>query len=82
MGLDINLFRTDKGGNPDAVRESLRRRFKDVKIVDEIIAKDEEWRKSRYQLDNLNKEYNKAIPYFKKIRMYEEVKECYIELKK
>ncbi len=60
MGLDINLFRTDKGGNPDAVRESLRRRFKDVKIVDEIIAKDEEWRKSRYQLDNLNKEYNKA----------------------
>ncbi|KAH9617486.1 hypothetical protein KSS87_004385 [Heliosperma pusillum] len=43
--LDINLFRADKGGNPELIRESQRRRFKDVAIVDEIIALDLEWRR-------------------------------------
>ena len=42
--LDINLFREEKGGNPDLIRESQRRRFESVEIVDEIIAKDLEWR--------------------------------------
>lgn len=36
-GLDINLFRAEKGGNPDLVRKSCERRYKDPKIVDEII---------------------------------------------
>ncbi|KAH9614786.1 hypothetical protein KSS87_022896 [Heliosperma pusillum] len=45
--LDINLFRADKGGNPELIRESQRRRFKDVAIVDEIIALDLEWRRGR-----------------------------------
>ena len=43
--LDINLFREDKGGNPEIIRESQRRRFADVAIVDEIIRLDQEWRK-------------------------------------
>jgi seryl-tRNA synthetase len=43
MGLDINLFRTDKGGNPDLVRESQRRRYAPVETVDEIIALDKDW---------------------------------------
>jgi len=60
MGLDINLFRTEKGGNPDIVRESQRKRYKDPKIVDDVIDKDEEWRKTRFTLDTLNKDYNKA----------------------
>ena len=60
MGLDINLFRSEKGGNPDQVRESLRRRYKDPSLVDTIISKDEEWRKQRFSLDNLNKDYNAA----------------------
>ncbi len=47
MVLDINLFRKDKGGNPDLIRESQRRRFKPVEIVDEIIALDEEWKQSK-----------------------------------
>ena len=29
MGLDIIMFRTEKGGNPNQIRESLRRRYKD-----------------------------------------------------
>jgi len=41
--LDINLFRADKGGNPDLIRESQRKRGGSVEVVDEIIALDKEW---------------------------------------
>lgn len=41
--LDINLFREDKGGNPDLVRESQRKRGKAPETVDEVIALDKEW---------------------------------------
>jgi seryl-tRNA synthetase len=43
--MDINLFRKEKGGNPDLIRESQRRRYKPVELVDEVISLDEEWRK-------------------------------------
>jgi seryl-tRNA synthetase len=55
MVLDINLFRKEKGGDPDLIRESQRRRFKPVEIVDEIIALDEEWRKLQFQVDEVKK---------------------------
>ena len=42
--LDINLFSEDKGHNPEIIRDSQRRRFADVKIVDEIIELDKAWR--------------------------------------
>lgn len=42
--LDINLFREEKGNDPEKIRESQRRRFASVEIVDEIIALDKEWR--------------------------------------
>jgi hypothetical protein len=54
--LDINLFRKEKGGDPELVRESQRRRFADAKpdeieknvgLVDEVIALDEAWRQSK-----------------------------------
>jgi len=45
--LDINLFRTDKGGNPDIIRESQRSRFAPVELVDEVIALDKAWRESK-----------------------------------
>jgi len=44
-GLDINWFREDKGFNPEKIRESLRRRYRDPKMVDAIIEQDNEWRK-------------------------------------
>lgn len=44
-GLDINWFRADKGYNPDVIKKSLERRFRDPKLVDEIIEKDNDWRK-------------------------------------
>jgi seryl-tRNA synthetase len=46
--LDINLFRADKGGDPEIVRESQRKRFADVSLVDQVVALDEEWRKSEW----------------------------------
>mmetsp|Transcript_14680 Transcript_14680/g.31958 ORF Transcript_14680/g.31958 Transcript_14680/m.31958 type:complete len:456 (-) Transcript_14680:582-1949(-) len=56
--LDITLFRTEKGGDPEIVRESQRRRFGKVEVVDEVIALDAEWRSVRFQLDKLLKEVN------------------------
>lgn len=34
----------EKGGNPELVRESQRRRFADPKVVDEVIELDGQWR--------------------------------------
>ena len=42
MPLDINTIRAYKGGDPEKVRESQRRRFADVALVDKVIAEDEE----------------------------------------
>ncbi|KAK9158398.1 hypothetical protein Scep_004972 [Stephania cephalantha] len=57
--LDINLFREDKGHNPELIRESQRRRFANVEIVDEIIKLDKEWRQRQYEYDNLRKDFNR-----------------------
>ncbi|KAL6519665.1 hypothetical protein OROHE_017355 [Orobanche hederae] len=57
--LDINLFREEKGGNPEIIRESLRRRFKPVEIVYEVIRLDKEWRKDQFDGDQLRKELNR-----------------------
>ncbi|KAL9253669.1 Serine--tRNA ligase-like protein [Drosera capensis] len=56
--LDINLFRADKGGNPEIIRESQRRRCADVAIVDEIIALDLEWRRRQFLLEDARKQLN------------------------
>lgn len=45
MVLDVNLFRKDKGGNPDLVRESQQRRFASVDLVQEVIDADTAARK-------------------------------------
>lgn len=37
MPIDINLLRPEKGGNPDIVRESQRRRFASVEQVDVVM---------------------------------------------
>ncbi|XP_057369293.1 probable serine--tRNA ligase, cytoplasmic isoform X1 [Daphnia carinata] len=60
MVLDIDLFRADKGGDPEKMRENQRKRFKDVKLVDLIVEKDNQWRQLRFQLDQLNKLKNSA----------------------
>ncbi|CAI9102246.1 OLC1v1000487C1 [Oldenlandia corymbosa var. corymbosa] len=57
--LDINLFREDKGNNPEVIRESQRRRFADVNLVDEVIQLDKLWRQKQFELDNLRKDLNR-----------------------
>ena len=45
MVLDIDLFRAEKGGDPDRIRKSQKDRFKDVTLVDKVVEHDEAWRK-------------------------------------
>lgn len=59
MPIDINSLRTDKGkiyisiylligGDPQKVKETIKARFKDEKIVDEILELDDKWRKCKF----------------------------------
>jgi len=48
--LDINLFRTDKGGNPEKIRESQRRRGAKVELVDQVIELDNIWKKGKKKI--------------------------------
>lgn len=58
MPLDINLFREDRGGDPEKIRESQRRRFKPPEAVDEIITHDNAWRKLTGDIDFMKKDRN------------------------
>mmetsp|Transcript_1760 Transcript_1760/g.3916 ORF Transcript_1760/g.3916 Transcript_1760/m.3916 type:complete len:470 (-) Transcript_1760:59-1468(-) len=60
MPIDINTLRKDKGGDPDLVRKSEERRFRDPKVVDTIIECDEAWIKGQFQLEMARKEVNKV----------------------
>ncbi|KAG0355493.1 Cytosolic seryl-tRNA synthetase [Podila minutissima] len=56
--LDINLFLKERGGDPEIVRESQRRRHAPVELVDEIIELYNEWKTTRFNLDQVNKKAN------------------------
>ena len=58
MVLDLDLFRVDKGGDPDRIRATLKNRYKDVTQVDKVIEVDTQWRQCRHNLDQLNKSKN------------------------
>ena len=45
MTLDIDLFRPEKGGDPDKIRKNQERRFANPTMVDKVVKSDEEWRK-------------------------------------
>lgn len=54
--IDINLFRDPALAN--IVRESERRRFRDPKIVDEVIEADEKWRRTQFLTEKCKKMIN------------------------
>ncbi|SBT31855.1 serine--tRNA ligase, putative [Plasmodium ovale wallikeri] len=58
MVLDINLFRKEKGGNPNKIKESEKKRFHDESNVDKVIEYDEMWRRCIYKLEELKKNIN------------------------
>ncbi|CAL0302285.1 unnamed protein product [Lupinus luteus] len=67
--LDINLFREEKGHNPELIRESQRRRFASVDLVDDVISLDKEWRKRQFELETLRKDVNRISKEFAKIKI-------------
>lgn len=58
MVLDLDLFRPDKGGDPERVRANVRKRFDNEESVDKVMELDAEWRKLRWSLDQMNKAKN------------------------
>lgn len=58
MVLDLDLFRPDKGGDPDRIRANARKRFDNEATVEKVIDLDGQWRKLRWSLDQLNKAKN------------------------
>lgn len=58
MPIDINELRDYKGGDPAKWRSYMTARFKPAEWVDEVIAKDEEWRKLQKEIDTLRRDVN------------------------
>ncbi|KAI8873138.1 cytoplasmic serine-tRNA ligase Srs1 [Ramicandelaber brevisporus] len=56
--LDITLFQTEKGGNPELIRQSQIKRGAKPETVDEIIALYTAWTKLKFDLDNFNRDIN------------------------
>ncbi|EYB83027.1 hypothetical protein Y032_0345g3124 [Ancylostoma ceylanicum] len=54
----MDLFREEKGGNPEKIRTSQQHRYKDPTLVDKVIEADQAWRKARFLLDVLNRQKN------------------------
>ena len=48
MVLDVELFRTDKGGDPEKIKENQAKRFKDVTLIDNVVEADTKWRKCKF----------------------------------
>jgi seryl-tRNA synthetase len=58
MVLDIELFREEKGHDPQVIRDSQKKRYKRVELVDEVVEHDKSWRTVRFQADQWNKMKN------------------------
>ncbi|CCG22055.1 Ses1 seryl-tRNA synthetase [Candida orthopsilosis Co 90-125] len=56
--LDINAFIVEKGGDPEKIKTSQKKRGASVELVDEIISDYKDWVKIRFDLDEQNKKLN------------------------
>ena len=61
--IPIKIFRK----NPDKIRESERKRFRDISNVDKVIEYDEKWRENIQKLQNFRAERNKISKNFSKV---------------
>jgi len=48
--LDLNLFRDDRGGCVDLLKENQSRRFQRTELIDEVTEADVTWRQSMCEL--------------------------------
>ena len=69
MVLDLDLFRAEKGGDPEALRANQRKRFKKTELVDAVVDIDALWRKLRFRSDLWNKIKVQMIHLSGKIRI-------------
>ncbi|KAJ9142619.1 Serine--tRNA ligase [Pleurostoma richardsiae] len=60
MGLDVLDFIKERGGDPEAIRESQRRRYAPVEVVDEVISLWEEHRRTLYAATQKNSAINEV----------------------
>ncbi|RDL35101.1 Seryl-tRNA synthetase [Venustampulla echinocandica] len=58
--LDIFDFIVEKGGNPEKIKESQRRRYAPEEAVDEVIALYEDHRKTQYSVSQINTKINET----------------------
>ncbi|KAL2133547.1 hypothetical protein VTI74DRAFT_2159 [Chaetomium olivicolor] len=58
--LDVNDFIVERGGNPELIRESQRKRHAPVEAVDEVIAMFEDHRRTAYAATQLNARINEV----------------------
>ncbi|EMR61918.1 putative seryl-trna synthetase protein [Eutypa lata UCREL1] len=56
--LDVIDFIAERGGNPEKIRESQRRRYAKVEVVDEVIELYEDHRKTQYAATQINSKIN------------------------
>ena len=56
--LDLLLIRADKGGKPELVYESQKKRFKSTEIVDKSIELDKKWKELRGKADTAKMNQN------------------------
>lgn len=61
MPIDINKVRSDRGGDPEAVKRSQVIRFKDPSIVDQVIELDQDWRQKAFAVQQKQKELNLVV---------------------
>ena len=56
--IDLQLLQVEKGGNPEVVRESQRKRFASVELVDEVLSLYKNWVTLEFQLNQMQQEVN------------------------
>ena len=49
MVLDLDLFREEKGGNPEKIRQNQKDRYKDVSLVNKVVDNDVTWRQCKFK---------------------------------
>ena len=56
--IDLQLLQVEKGGNPEVVRESQRKRFASIELVDEVLSLYKNWVTLEFQLNQMQQEVN------------------------
>ncbi|KAF2756050.1 seryl-tRNA synthetase [Pseudovirgaria hyperparasitica] len=56
--IDVNDFIVERGGNPELIRDSQKRRHAPVEAVDEVIAMFEDHRKTQYEATQIGTQIN------------------------